>query len=216
MYLEISPRRSGKTTRLVNQLIKDIESSHFTTFLVVTAFGKPYYSHIKELLLSRISLKTHVVVKSKSENFIVFESNNRQKFVGFCSDVSKWYKFRGISLEQPKEYYDEFDYIKNVNEKEYNYYCTTSAKLRTYSEIHRQKDIFSKLLISNNFSYTCFLSKFDSDVFDIENVRRSMSYSEFECSILGNFLCYPNSKREQSFDEISGIPISPSSRFIQE
>ena len=168
MYLEVSGRQSGKTTRLVNHAIKYAEKGEHVVIVCMNEI------HKKNLIsvLSEISTKE---IKFCRINIATYHD----------------YVLDQMMYDRHKIYFDEFDSMNDeIPIIKNGYYVTTPLKLRTQKDIHNfyyknYKDILLKLWVTND--YYC-----EKHTMDIERMKY-LSYNEqysndlYYRQCLGNF-----------------------------
>lgn len=126
MYLEISGRRTGKTTRLAN----DVSLSIFKGITpILFLFGHNYY------------LLDYLSNYEKKKVFTFFSAKS----------YTKW--LIGANRGKIKLYFDEFDIFKkeDIIFDKNAYYVTTPIKLRSRMDL---EDPLIMLLNMNNWNYT--------------------------------------------------------------
>lgn len=126
LYLEISARQTGKTTRLVSAVV-----SHavFSGDCVVVAHNAQTGRMLKEMIEPELILQEH---------------RNRVTYVS-AGSLSRWKKnvdHSDITFENLRVFYDEFDWFKSDSYFFFDssgYYTTTPFRLRTADDIVEYK-----------------------------------------------------------------------------
>lgn len=103
VYVEIAPRGTGKTYRLINEIKKHIESSNDLKIVVVTPNNN-----------------THLLIKNRLKDLGVDISN-------IIFSPTMFIPQETVPIPTHRYFVDEFDYIdrKNLFISENGYYCTT-------------------------------------------------------------------------------------------
>lgn len=145
MYLEISPRRTGKTNRLVKaaaeKYIDIIDKGESTNILLVGM-----KSHFAKELDNKVRTHIHTILNEPViHNNIRAEriKNMIHKRIHYTTDAQKYInqtpEIRGTiwsrSFDNWMVYYDEFDMIENVVVDERFYYSTTAKKTRNTEDL---------------------------------------------------------------------------------
>ncbi len=163
MYLEISGRRSGKTTRLIKDVIKNITAG----INVVT------------------------VIHNKNNMINIVDSHNYAG--SFDCVTYKDYILDWTMYDNHKIYFDEFDFMDNkVPILEDGYYCTTPMKMRTEKDYYNfahgiDRDILLELVNVNDNFY----KKYSINQEDMKQLSYSHLFTEdlYHRECLGNFFC---------------------------
>lgn len=142
MYLEISGRRSGKTTRMLTAIHKAyMAGERVAVFVPNYGMGHPIRDAIEE---------NNYVDTQKCQKVNVYHS--RKEFDKRLLDT-------GLLPEDFKVFYDEFDYGRDeVIVSENGYYVTTPCKIRTDFE-DTENDVLLKLVEMNGGGYAKYLNK---------------------------------------------------------
>ncbi len=184
MYLEISARQSGKTTRLINNIINRAKAGEHC---IVFGMNGRWTNKIKTVINREL---THKTAWNKPFTYTppqYFSSYNQYK-------TSLW----GAPKEKHYYYYDEFDYYANripnripdsVIISDTGYYATTVMRRRTINdkfqhEIGAQYDVLLDLVQKNNgkvISYEPINNGFDR----IIELKHMMSPEDFNIEYLG-------------------------------
>lgn len=162
MYLEISGRRTGKTTRMLKAIDKAYEEGkHIAIFSRNKYEENNIIKHIREEELDGIK-----IFRSKKDF--------QEQLLG-----------KSLSMNDFKVFYDEFDYIRNQKDiiiSDDGYYVTTPAKIRSkqYWGDNIEDDILLKLLDMNAGSYVKIVNK---EL--VEDFKHSYKYTQ---EIKGEFV----------------------------
>lgn len=128
MYLEISPRQSGKTTRMIKYAIRLIRKGHSVLFVSIS---QRYIRHLSDQLVRQLSIKSDTPVIT----FTTYASYKKGNFKSTAYDFVL---------------FDEFDFA-NVNKDfivKNGYYSTTPRFIRSTKYI---KDYMVKRLGGKKF-----------------------------------------------------------------
>lgn len=160
MYLEISPRRSGKTNRLVTDLVKHLNKdkyNHKVLLIVPTWTMKRYYINY---------LGNLEVDMSRVEIFTIYDH----------------------SLYFTKIYVDEFDHCDFEFPLDLNggYYVTTPARVRSRNELETSDNTICTMLRENDYKYVMHKTRIspssyssqDLQTIDLEFKNKFYSYDE--------------------------------------
>lgn len=129
LYLEISPRATGKTHRLILAAINYLEE-HPSNKVNIVSFNR-----VANFIRDNIGLYIKFNIKEK----VLINAN-----------------LTGVS--QVRSFYDEFDYL-DLKEIDYNgYYCSSASKIRTIQDIKKKEDFLIKLLNYTNGKYISYTS----------------------------------------------------------
>lgn len=130
MYVEISPRQSGKTTRLIEAVINHLRQDDYARIAIVTPVGS--INFIKEKLKIKIREITTPNWGGSVENLELLIDEFYLRRVEIVCDV----KFlRGLRLDY--YFFDEFSFLEprkiilNNSIIENGYYCTTPTDKRS-------------------------------------------------------------------------------------
>lgn len=130
MYLEISARQTGKTKRLVEHMIKTLES------------GVPEVVLFTKHRFPLISYPQLAVYEDRVIRF---------------TDSHNYNRYALGKRTSPPIYYDEFDIQESVLIREKGYYVTTPTRLRTVEDMLRHfiqpKDTLLSLIDANKGEY---------------------------------------------------------------
>lgn len=169
MYLEISPRRSGKTERLKKSIIKRLMTGK-DCFLFT--FNYSYTNKLKRDI-------SHICDISNLHT----PTNKR--------DISKF--IMGRSFNKPKIYYDEFDLCKSVILDFDGYYCTTPTRLRTVYDIvafnKGDKDDPLQVLLSINNGKVI---RYDSHYTNIVDILGKLDTRQTKLELEGAWMDFNN------------------------
>lgn len=171
MYLEISPRQTGKTTRLL-QSVKSFLYEIPTGIAHVISHSHASSNYLRDRVLKEMPAFL---------NGIRFAS---------CNDVDVFYLLHNGNPVCNKLFCDEFAFFNSnfwnhvKSEKvEWGYFCSTANKSYKLNELTLSQDIIPVLLRHNDFSYVCKHS-----VGDVSGYLLSLPREAFELEILGNFI----------------------------
>ena len=181
MYLEISSRRSGKTTRMARHLVSQVDGGDI---LVVT----PSMAVIDPL-------KHYMSDCGCDGKNVVFASQLRDT----------------IGRNFSRIYIEEFDYISNdvLNQwvtfckeqvsisNSHLYFVTTPSKLRTMEELVEAKDAFSTILQMNEYRYVSCLFR------GTWPHTRNLEEEFYRTEVLGQFVKYEEKEKEDVVEMIS-------------
>lgn len=143
-YLDISPRQTGKTTRLVKLAQEQLERGQEVCFVT----QKGLKSYAKRALPGALVL-------ADTEPFPV----------GLDSDEHTWF-------------YDEFDWLRNVQVRQGGYYATTARFARKLGEGSAQDDILLQLIQAAGGRFERFYWPFEMED-GIREARAIYSPDEF-------------------------------------
>ena len=169
MYVEISGRRTGKTTRLIKEVIKQV--SYGKNCAIITPFNNMY---IYRLLKDNLgSIDCEVDIESR-KRIIVY------------SNVPIDNKSKGLIFRQTKLFYDEFAFIdpESIIIDTTGYYATTPNK--TYTGIERMtpyKYSLLKVLEANKYQYAKYV--ITDDIFN--ELKASVTPMFFNREIKGEW-----------------------------
>jgi len=170
MYLEISPRGSGKTHRLINRISYDF-SKDFRSYAAVCTSSQRQYKHILKKL-EKMGINTRDVIYYKN----IKNANKKDKEI--------------MSKNNIKYYFDEFDFIEGLNGNdiyENGYYVTTSSRERNLLE-DLSGDFLFKLMRRNEGKHVSYntVAMFGQDYYNeiIKDVNIEMEQSMFDREFL--------------------------------
>jgi len=175
MYLEISGRRTHKTTRLVRELQSWL-SNPFNRAVLIT-----HHTTQSKEISRQINPKYHSRLYYGSEISLTLDKLN-----DVCcphSPTVRWF-------------WDEFDscYIRNVPVMETGYYTTTPRKLRSLSNWENwENDVLLRLLVANDFNYNSrhgmsyFFGDKGLDVERLATMTGSINYKQHNMEYMGHF-----------------------------
>jgi hypothetical protein len=112
LYVEISGRQTGKTTRLIEAMYEHLK--HGGTCCLFThsqEWGKLICKQLNEKY--QVWINNNVFINPKPQDFAFMEVNK---------------------ISRLRYFYDEFEFCENIRYQPYGYYCTTLNKLRDYGE----------------------------------------------------------------------------------
>ena len=132
MYLEISSRRSGKTTRLVEAVKRHSDEGG--------------YSVVRGMNVHVAKIGLEPLLKGVA----------RVKVIGYWKDgmLDNFPEY-----DNARWFYDEFDHIKDVEIFPNGYYAGTPRFIRT--DLLDKADILLRLIEANKMSYNAHLTRFD-------------------------------------------------------
>lgn len=134
IYLEISPRASGKTYRLLQAVNKWLNLSEYNIAFIYTPSG----DRLKEI---------------SDYQKLIEEKNKKRVYI----NQFEWKSFSYfITIRQ---FWDEFDYNKDFyigGTNNYHYYTTTAAYVRDLKKIDTKNDKIYKVLKNTNFKYVSY------------------------------------------------------------
>ena len=168
MYLEISGRCSGKSTRLREHVIKLAEKK--CAVIVTFMNNHLFYEFLR-------------TIQVKHQRFI---------FNGRSRNVEKIVESRNFSKDDIYYCYDEFDYYKDgsIVISQNGYYCTTAVFARTenhynrWIENNKEGDALLSLLRENGGKYVSYTS----DLLYNKCYISSYTNEDYNREICGNFL----------------------------
>jgi len=134
MYVEISPRQSGKTTRLIEAAINHLRQDDYTRIAIVTTVGQ--LRLIKEKLKIKIREITTPNWGGSAENLELLIDEFYLRRVEIVCDVNF---LRGLRLDY--YFFDEFSFLEprkimlNNNIIENGYYCTSPSSSRSTIDV---------------------------------------------------------------------------------
>lgn len=166
MYLEISGRRTGKTTRLLTAIHKAYMAGERVAVFVPT-YG------MGNIIRETIDKNNYIDIEDRHTVEIYI---NKKEFDKRLLDT-------GLTIEDFKVFYEEFDYFRKNNEviiSENGYYVTTPCKIRRdYKDT--ENDVLLKLIDMNAGSYVKHINK--------ELVDAMYSDNHYKQEIKGEFIC---------------------------
>lgn len=157
MYLEISGRQTGKTTRLCKDIVKHLDSNP-SAIACLIFLNNAMQMHYQRLIPNEYHDRVIYSTDFKKVVTTVVQLNTLS--------ISKFFRDSrlGSSLETSEElfkdvkfYFDEFDFmdIENVPVMENAYYVTTRKEERTMDDwIFWRNDRLLRLIVANDFMYT--------------------------------------------------------------
>jgi hypothetical protein len=134
MYVEISPRQSGKTTRLIEAAINHLRQDDYARIAIVTTVGQ--LRLIKEKLKIKIREITTPNWGGSAENLELLIDEFYLRRVEIVCDVNF---LRGLRLDY--YFFDEFSFLEprkimlNNNIIENGYYCTSPSSSRSTIDV---------------------------------------------------------------------------------
>lgn len=146
MYIEISPRRTGKTTRLIEDVV--VKASNGAQCIIIT-LNYSMRDIIRDMIDEVKEYKWMVEPKIYTDSFM-------------CG--VDWQK---VFSPDSYVYFDEFDFMKmEISVLKNGYYCTTASKKRTYNDIKefydgKRHDNLLNLLKCNNGQHTSYMSSIE-------------------------------------------------------
>ena len=112
LYLEISGRQTGKTTRMVDDMVNHLDNGGMV--FLYTSMSASYTKMIIQSVLEKYKYDSSKFVINPTENYL---------------------KTSDLSNECIRNYYDEFDFNKNLGGVDFNgYFCTTCSHLRSFED----------------------------------------------------------------------------------
>lgn len=180
MYLEISPRQAGKTTRMVEAIIDHVRT------------GRPAYVQTHNNAYFR------GMFMDKLAPYIT--NHARGKLVQYVRDVRHWTDLRkGMDRNDGHRVFaDEFDMIgREPNRLVFDrdgYYCGSAMYHRTATDIilfllGERKDPLLQLIEMNNGKHETYspMSMFlNRTIDDLKNMQRNMPEDVWDIEIMGN------------------------------
>lgn len=169
MHLEISPRQTGKTTRLVKVAQQWADAGNFAVIVTPNA---AMASHIKQYV-------------------------NEVKHVGEITFTvpSQLAEMKPDLIHDPKVrlFFDEFDFIKSeIPILSTGYYVTTPNRMRTDVDwLNWESDTLLQLLVANNFRYEAvsIMSAFKGKgIEDFRSVVRQSHKDKVSVELGGQFM----------------------------
>jgi len=145
MYLEISPRQSGKTSRLVDEVNRHLTKSERKVWIF-----SPNYNMASNLT-KKVNVFCPMPNKFSSKKLMISSANSLQT--------------HSYDMSQYRLFFDEFDFMDDkefwfslmTSGAKFNdaYFCTTPKKIRTLKELVKRKtsDPLIKLLRKNKHNY---------------------------------------------------------------
>lgn len=175
MYVEISPRQTGKTTRLIQAAIGHAKiSSSFHSCVV--ARNHDQYNRIQDRLTAfdgfvEVGMRVHMKRKMES--------------VGYDGRVARWF-------------IDEFDFFDDhaLEIIPMGYYSTTLSRPRTLQEWHEPADFLTRLVHANGGQYDTYILSYPGrrSIQELEECYFSPKSAEVE--LLNHVACLtPREKR---------------------
>lgn len=192
MYLEISGRQTGKTTRLCKDIVKHLDSkpSAIACIVMINGAMRHHYQYlIPDEYHDRILLTVDfrkVVEEVVKLNTLSISKLFRDPRLGSTLDSSE------ELFNDVKFYFDEFDFmdIENVPILEGGYYVTTCREERTMDDwLFWRNDRLLRLIVANDFMYTSkhgMACMIDGEA-KLDAVWRCMDKEAFEREFLSGF-----------------------------
>ena len=132
MYLEISPRRTGKCRRLAKAIIKTVEEGHNAVVFFPNVRMARYFK----------------------QKYLQDLPNNLWTPIEDMEQYNLWLKVHGD--RHPRIFVDEFDYVEEFPLSDDGYYSTTPRFMRTEDDMEYGylSDALVRLLSMNHGTYT--------------------------------------------------------------
>lgn len=115
MYLEISGRRTGKTTRLIDAARLAAEQHNS---VVIVTFNSAQAFHLRE----KYRLPDNIIITATAGLNVIDEKRDL------------------ISWDLVPYFWEEFEFIDNVRLNVNDYYCTTPRNLRSIKDVKKWKN----------------------------------------------------------------------------
>lgn len=121
MHLEISARRSGKTTRLIGHMVRFL-NGHRDKRVVLTVLNREMIQYVKQMNdVKEIENRIVFIVASSISRFL----SERERLL--CGILNK---------DDFHYYFDEFDFMKNDEHLSIDgYFSTTPSRMRTRQDV---------------------------------------------------------------------------------
>lgn len=154
MFLEISGRRTGKTTRLCRDIIKHLDSKPSAIATIVC----PHDAQVRQLYHSILPDVYHdrVIISSNFKKIVESVVNlNTSSLFNYFSRLL--FTMEVDLFKDVKFYFDEVDILdmENVPIIENAYYCTSPSRQRTLDDwLFWRSDRLLRLIVNNDFLYT--------------------------------------------------------------
>jgi hypothetical protein len=164
MYLEISPRASGKTFRLITAIETELANN------------------------------PRGIVSLNTPSFRAFKAVREELKKGFQHRLVYRDKEASDLNPVVRRFYDEFDLIGGLGNNdihETGYYVTTAARTRKIEELDFEGDFLLKLLFRNAFRYESKMISLDSSLYTPEllaNGREKMKIEDFNREYLNQWI----------------------------
>ena len=184
MYLELSPRQVGKTTRLIKAVEKHLSNPQNYACLTFhkMAYGKDIVRKIDSRFHERISYKS------------TFRNHDNH--------------LRGHDVRL-KFFFDEFDFFSKLEDVpviEDGYYCTTGKFTRKIEHWENWgNDPLLRLLVANDFIYTSTHGMkpfFDAPPHKLDDMKRQLGEDHFKCEFQNTFDDMWGSGHKKTFREM--------------
>jgi hypothetical protein len=178
MYLEISPRQSGKTKRMIDAILAHVSAGN-------VAYVQTHSEHyFRDMLNSRLKPKLHMTAKHKNIVFLRDEDHFTQLRRGMVHFE-----------DRPRVFADEVDFVGDrlvLNPQ--GYYCGTPKYQRTQKDIvlWMMGERVDKLLDAiemnggKHESYSPFNMFMNRTIADIKSMRMCMSKEQYQNEVFGS------------------------------
>jgi hypothetical protein len=190
--LELSPRQTGKSTRLLEAVKKWLDEDKNHNAIVISANLQSSKTLQKQFeLLFNINLKSldSVVYENDEIKIIKKEKIKRLEFISNTefSNNENHIKFAFFLSEYHKLFYDEFDlYINNIILNKEYYYSSTPLKLRELSNENMKNDKLLNLIKIHNWKIIKYNKDYTLD--SLRQLKFILSDEQYQTEVLGNYL----------------------------
>ena len=189
MYLEISSRQTGKTTRMIKSVIDNIINH---SGLRINIFLKDYLRavNIKNLILKELKEYKNIKIDIIKDFYIQGNTNTP-----YIQGKTTYYFFINFFIRQSCAFFNEKNYYDDFDEFDYKfhfdkngYYCTTPKNIRTRKQLNSKytRDPLLKLLKKNNYMYTRTIKNINEE--DLYIYKQALLDEKFQTEILGRFI----------------------------
>lgn len=166
MYVEISGRGTGKTTRLVKEVVKQVKKGK--NCIIITAFPNRY---MVKLLKDNISSTSCEIEVADYKHIYIYSNENKY----------------GLCVRKVRLFYDEFAFMKpdDIAISKTGYYVTTPNKIYTSKERKNPNDYpLLKVLHANYYMYDKYVVE---DEKKFENLKHNVTSGFYNREIKGEW-----------------------------
>lgn len=158
MYLEISPRGTGKTYRLIQDatnFLQENPDENIGVNAMSFRAAKIIQDQLVKLGHSREKILLNKILPVASKNYY---------------DDFEWFKSEGLPISIGKN----------------DYYCTSIRKKRKYGQKREPFDFLLSLIEANKGKYVCFHNFYFTDLEFVEHTKKNMRQDHFDTQLLNH------------------------------